>query len=495
METHVPVPVRPRHRVRTAVVVVAFGSLLAAGCSGSSDGDASGGAGAELAACPIDALPADGDEPADITVWHPYSGLTMQAFEGIVDDYNASQSSVRVAAEGQGTSAELHKKFQETIGDDASMPEAIFSEDVNLQFLADSDTVVPATSCIEADPDAGGFYEQVFQPVRSAYSLDDVLLPSAFGLATMMVYANDAHLRAAGIGTGEMPETLDELRSMAEQVRDADIDGVAEPVVLKMDPWVLETLLTGADHLMVNEQNGRAGLATESELDDDAARGVMQWISSMIEDGLLKPVPYGESIDDFLAIAGGTSTFTISGSGSITPVAEVMGGGDPGGESGDDAAKEALARIDLRAGLVPGITEAGRSNVAGTAGYVLQASDAQIAATWDFMKYFNELPQQVRWSLEGSYLPLTTAALESPEIRAAADTTLSGKWLALVATGISNLDANFPGPSIGPYAEYRNDVLRMMDGIASGDDVEPSLTAASEGITEALQAYRDEVEG
>lgn len=506
--THLPDTTRDRPRTaargrRAAAVAVVAAALLGASCSGS-DGTSSSGSGSgasgsgdpatQLAACPVDALPDSGD-PVEVTVWHPYSGPTKTVMDEIVAQYNASQTKVHVSAEAQGSSPELHKKFQESMDDDATLPEVMFTEDINLQYLADSGVVVPATSCVDAEGGSDEFVDALLPPVRSAYTLEDVLWPSAFGVATLMMYANDAQLRAAGIDSGAMPATLDELRTMAEQIRDAEVEGVTEPLVMKLDPWVLETLLTGADQEVVNEDNGRAAVASASELDDDTTTEVMAWIQGMVDDGLLKAVPYGDSIDDFLALANGTSTFTISGTRSITSVAAVMDGQDPGVDAGDAASQAALAELDLRAGLMPGVTEAGRSGVSGTAGYVLTGSDAEVAGAWDFLSYFNQVPQQVRWTLEGSYLPVTDAIRTDPAVVAAATTTRSGRWLDLVVGGMANLEADFPGPAIGPYAEYRDQVLQMMDGIASGAPVGETVTSTSDEVTKILESYRDEVGG
>lgn len=47
----------------------------------------------------------------------------------------------------------------------------------------------------------------------------------------------------------------------------------------------------------------------------------------------------------------------------------------------------------------PGITEAGKGQIGGSAFYVTKTgSDAVQSAAWDFMKYFNEIDNQVLWT-------------------------------------------------------------------------------------------------
>ncbi len=490
--------IRQHRRRVVAIAAITTAALVAGGCSGGDDSEATGATAAQdtapVAACPVDALPTDG-EPVEITVWHPFSGVTATVLEDMAAEYNDSQDRVRVSVEAQGSSPELHKKYSDALGSGDGLPDLTFSEDVNLQFLVDSGSVVPASSCMDADDDPPALLEDLFDPVRSAYTVDDRLWPAGFGVATLMMYANDAHLRAAGIESGTMPETLDELRSMAEQVRDANIPGVSEPVAMKLDPWVLETVLTGAEQEMVNEDNGRAGLASASTLDGDATTEFLDWLAGMTADGLLKAVPYGDSLDDFMAIANGSSTFTISGTRSISSVAAVMDGQNSGLSGSNAEAEAALARLDLRAGLFPGLDAPGRSGVSGTAAYVVDGPDEQVAATWDFVKYFSQTPQQVRWAIDGSYLPVSEEVLTDPALVEAATTTRSGEWTATVMAGLSELDADFPGPLIGPYAENREVLIGLLEAVAGGEPIDRQVDDATARITGYLEDYRAEVGG
>ncbi len=496
-----PAPSAPRTRRRShrawpvVALVVALG-LVAASCGGSdtsSDGDG-GGNDSESASLPPCATElADGT--TEITLWHPYNTLSKTTLESIVESYNASQSKVKVNIASQGNSIELQKKFSEAMATPDQLPNLAFTEDTNLQFMSDSGVIVPAASCQASDTEGGAYLDELLPPVTAAYTVRDTLWPAAFSISTLMMYANNAQLRAAGLEPDVFPTTLDELRSMAEKIKAANLPGLKAPLVMKLDPWVLETLLTGSQQLIVNEDNGRTALATASELDNDSSTEVLEWIQQMVQDGLLLTIPYGDSIDDFLAFSQGNASFIISGQRSITTVASIMDGQT--GDVGIDGvpSSEALQKLDINAGLFPGLEKAGQSGVSGSAGYVVSGTDAQVAAAWDFMKYFNALPQQQRWVLEGSYLPPNQAVLDSPEVQAAFTTTRAGRWTATVAEGLTNLDADFPGPLVGPYNEYRDRLIKLLDGVAAGDDVATSLTSASDDITAMLESYRSEVGG
>ena len=90
--------------------------------------------------------------------------------------------------------------------------------------------------------------------------------------------------------------------------------------MLRLDSWYIEHWLTGVQVPMVNEDNGRSGLATESMMDDPETVEIMTWFKSMYDDGLLKAVPYSNPFDQLFAMALQTSSMLIDTSTAITTV-------------------------------------------------------------------------------------------------------------------------------------------------------------------------------
>ncbi len=492
------VTIRRRHGP-WVVVAALLGVALVAGACGGSDDTGSGSSSTVNSAGGTAAGPTCATDLADgtteITLWHPYNALTKTTLESIVESYNASQSKVKVNIASQGNTGELQKKYSELMATPDQLPDLVFSEDTNLQFMSDSGTVVAAASCKKADPKGAAYLDALLPAVTSAYTVRGTLWPTAFSISTLMMYENNAHLRAAGLEPNVFPTTLDELRTMAEKIKSANVAGVKAPLVMKLDPWVLETLLTGTQQQIVNNDNGRTSLATKSKIDNKAATTVLDWIQSMVADGLLTTIPYGDSIDDFLAFSQGNSSFIISGQRSITSVAAVMDGQAGGVDIQGAPSADVLNKLDINAGLFPGLKAAGQSGVSGSAGYIIRSTNAKVAAAWDFMKYFNAMAQQQRWVLEGSYLPPSQAVLESPEVQKAFTDTRAGRWTATVAAGMTALDPSFPGPLVGPYNEYRERLIELLDQVAAGSPVKGSLGAASNDITTMLGSYKSEVGG
>ncbi|MDQ2678991.1 MAG: extracellular solute-binding protein [Actinomycetota bacterium] len=501
-------PLRGRTRL-TAFALVACLALVAAAC-GSGDGDAdisggggsaSGGGGGDLPACPVGAYE-DADGVTEITLWHAWVGLTKRTVESIAEDYNASQDKVKVNVESQGNYEEMLAKYESSLADPESLPDMILSEDTTTQFMIDSQTILPAQSCIDADPDAAAFYDQVLPAVTAGWTVEDVLWPSAFSVSQPILYVNENHLHAAGVDTTTLPATLDELRAAAEKIKAANVTGVEKPLVLRLDAWYLEHLLTGSKQEIVNESNGRAGLATESELLNDDTTKVYEWFRSMYDDGLLNAIPYSQPYDQLFAMALGTSSMLIDTSTAITSVNSAIEGTlkneDIGAEDlGIDLSTFKFDTLKIGVGLNPGFTEAGQGQIGGAGWYMVdRGDDAATSASWDFLSYFNETPNQVRWTLEGSYLPVSEAARNDPALQKDFAESRRGQWLGIASSALDELDPEFPGPVFGPYNQFRAAVRDSFEKITLGqDDVAATITAVNDKFQTDLESYASEVGG
>lgn len=496
-----------RSPLRLTLALVFLLSLFAAACGGGSEGSSSGGSdggssgGADASLCPVDALD-DADGPVEITVWHAWIGKTAATINAIAERYNASQDKVKVNVESQGTYEEMLKKYEDSINDPESLPDLILNVDTATQFMIDSQTAVPASACLAADPEAQATYDEFLPAVTAAYTVQDTLWPVAFNVSEPVLYVNNNHFTAAGLSTDQLPQTLDELRAAAEAIKAANLPGVTEPLVLRLDSWYIEHWLTGDKVPMVNEDNGRSGLATESLMDDPKAAEIMTWFKSMYDDGLLKAVPYSNPYDQLFAMALQTSSMLIDTSTAITTVDSAIAGTltneEVGAEDlGIDLSTFSFDSLSIGVGLNPGLNGAGEGQIGGAAWYLTDTGDdASIAAAWDFAQYSNQTPQQVEWTLEGSYLPISTAARQDPAIVAEFSTSQRGKWLAIASDGLDQLDPEFPGPVVGPYNNFRDIYRNALEQVTlQGAAVDATAADANTKFQDALDQYKVDVGG
>ena len=495
-----------RRRPILGAVVLALALVVAAcggGDNGSSDsasggsGD-SGGSDTNAADCPVKALDS-ATAPVDITLWHAYVGLTKTTLEGLAAKFNASQNKVKVTVEAQGTYEELLKKFEDALGDPATLPDIVLTEDTTTQFMINTDQVVPAASCIAADPSAKATYDDILPAVTAAYTVDGTLWPAAYSVSTPILYANNNLLKAGGVDTTTYPATLAELRTAAEKMKAANIPGLEAPLVMKIDSWYIEHWLTGVKKPVVNNDNGRSELATTSRLDQPTTKELFDWLKGMVDDGLLKAIPSTASgIDEYLAINNKTAAMLIQTSTAITTVNALLEGSVKPGQLSDVGANTDISQgLDIGVGLVPGIKAAGQGQIGGSGWYLVKQKDqAAVAAGWSFMKFFLQTPNQVEWTLKASYLPVLKSAADDPTLQADFTGTTKGKWLSTAYQGLSNLNPRFPGPVIGPYKEFRTDVRAALDDVMlAGKPTAEAISTANTKFQQALDTYKKDVGG
>lgn len=492
----------PRNFRRPFLIATCSMALLATACGGGSDDTAGGDSGSAAdVECPVDAID-DAKGPVEIDLWHTEIGLNVKALQKIVDRYEASQDKVKVNLQYQGTFEEQLKKYEDATADPDSLPDIVSPDDTVTQFMADSGTVIPVQSCIDADPEAKAIYDDMVPIVDAAYSIEDVLWPGAFAAAGAATFINEDHFIAAGLDPEtDQPKTLAQLRSVAEKIKAANIPGVTQPLVMRIEAWPLEFLTSGAMVPVVNNDNGRSGLATESKYANDTTLEILEFLNGMVDDGLLKYTDNADVIAPYLSMATQTSSMLIDSSSAIRTVdGAVQGTLTPdqlGLEGEADLSGFNFPTLRLTVGELPGLTEPGRGQMGGAAWYIVAGDDDEkVSAAWDFMKYFNQTEQQVTWAVDGSSFPVRESATEDPELQKYWTDTQSGRWMAEAYKGFTTLDPDFPGPVIGPYREFRVEVKNGLEAIVlNGDDPKKAMDDVDAAFQDALDEYKTDVGG
>ncbi len=478
------------------VVVVAV-----AACGGSSTAepgaDVAGAArrSPDRGSCPVDALDrADG--PVEVTVWHGLVGQAQAALEELADDYNAAQDRVRVSVDAQGDYEELFAKFTASLlGSDGSMlPDVLLAQDTDTRFLVDSDRLVAADDCIAADPEAEALYDTLADHVRTTYTVDGTLWPAAFGVAAPVLYFNRAHLQLAGLDPDDPPDSLDELRTAAEAIKSVRPEG--HPLVFGAHSWWIEHLATRQGDALVDADNGRSGLARQSQLSNDTIVEVVEWMADMVDDGLMTVFYRSQVTEPPLSMirpGADSSSMLIETSSAVTTLDALLEGAAGAAEVGVDAGDPGT--LDIGVGALPGFGGSGSGQIAGNAWYLLDGPDHEVAAAWDFLRWVNQTPQQVKWAVKGSYLPVWQGAIEDPELRRYYTDTRPGRWLEVANSSLASIDPRFPGPLVGPYTELREAMRVALERVLiEGRPVQDELTRADAAFQAALEAYARDVD-
>ncbi|HVM53355.1 MAG TPA: extracellular solute-binding protein [Acidimicrobiales bacterium] len=474
-------------RVRGAVAALAVVALAAA-CGVRDESSApdqtappvTGDEGPVLPDCPVGALD-DADGVVDVELWHGLGSESENNLDQLAARFNQSQDRVRVLVRNQGVSYdEVLRKFVAAIPS-RQLPPLVYLEDTSLRQLVDSGVILPAEACEKAD----GFASGQLPAVRNYYTADGVYWPGYTNVSEPILYYNQNHFRQAGLDPESPPHTLEELREAARALK---ASGIRAPLSYILNSWFVESWINGAGGSVVNEDNGRTGLATESTFDNELTRELYTWIEEMAAEGLLEghSATAGQ-INQYLAVAQQNSSMLIETSTAATTIKAVLAGG-----SDDiDLGSADPSVIAPAAGPFPGLREPGQVRVSGGAFFLTNTPAPEVqAAAWAFMRFMWETESQVAWHLVGSYLPTTQAAVGAPEVAAYWVDDLAGRMLKVSYDQLLTVDPARPGPQIGPYRAYSEAIKNSLDRLVlRGDSVDAVVTAADREIQRALDRY------
>jgi len=484
--------------VATALVVVACssgGSSTTGTSAGSAPASSSGSsassgtattaagptttAAANLPACHVSAL-ASAAAPVTITFWYASGGQIGPVLQKLTDTYNSSQTKVKVnLVDQQGTDDILAKYRTASVGD---RPDLAQMSDTNLQLLADSKTIVPVQSCInEEHYDLSDYTERAI----SYYTTQGALQGMPFNLSMPVLYYNKAAFRAAGLDPNQPPATLDDLRDVSQKIVASGYSkfGMAfDTGPSSGGSWYIEQFRAKSDLLYADNQNGRQARATKVVFNDDTTVQQVTAIQKLVADGLAVNVGQNtDSTQDLLKLADPQqpAAMTNHTSASLSSVINVLNAGTFPSFKPDD----------LGIGPMPAPAGSGGLLVGGAALWIVKGkSDAETAATWDYVKYLTSPTAQAEWAAGTGYVPIRKSSLDMEPIKSlyASDPRYAVAYQQLVSGAVTPATA---GPVLGPQSEVRQATSEAMQAIFGGADVKASLDTAAQKADAQIADY------
>ena len=285
---------------------------------------ASGGGGnSDLAKqCPIGSIDklAASEKPVEITYWHSFPRENERLITEITDAFNASQNDVKVKLVNQTSYGDTLTAFRAAYGK-ADSPDFVLLEDKETQQMIDSQAVIPAQACVDADNyDMSDFLPRV----TDYFTVEDTLWPMPFNVSNPVLYYNRAMFTAAGLDPDKPPTTLDEITAASQKIVDAG--AAPHGWALKLDPWLLEQWTAMAGKAFVDNGNGRDARATKVTFDNDDGLAVYKWMDDMYKSGLAENTGRPEgNINHYLAVGNKTSAMTADTSAALGTVLSVIG--------------------------------------------------------------------------------------------------------------------------------------------------------------------------
>ena len=433
----------------------------------------------DLAACPTDAL--DGAEgPVEIVFWHAMANDLEPVLIELTSAYNASQDRVRVRLENQiGYESAIDKYIAGSL---SSRPTLIQLPEYALQEFADSETFVPATSCI-AD---SGYDTSTFLPrALGTYEIEGVQWGMPFNASSPVLFYNKTMFAAAGLDPDDPPVSLEELRAASQALVDSGVaaSGIAlESGADSGGGWFLEQWFGRAGELYADHGNGRLARATQVNFDNELGVEMLTYLQDLIQDGLAVNVGDNASGTDSLfklADQAAPAAMTIYSSAAIGTVINALSGGlIPG-----------LTVDDVGIGPMPGPGDEPGVQVGGASLWIVDGKgDPQTAAAWDYITYLTSAETQATWAAGTGSVPVRADAVDLEPL---ASTYVDDPRYRVAFEQIVSSDADVTSlaPALGPLRQVRAETAKAVANVFGGGDVAAALTSAADAADALIASY------
>ncbi|MFH5186544.1 ABC transporter substrate-binding protein [Paenibacillus sp. TAB 01] len=414
--------------------------------------------------------PAASKDPVKVVWWHSMSGELGKTVDKLVADFNASQKNVVVEAVFQGTYDESLNKMKASM-DSKSGPSLIQVYEIGSRFMIDSKAITPMQKFIDQDK-----YDlsQLEENILNYYKIDGKLNAMPFNTSNPVLYYNKDMFKAAGLDPEKPPTTFEEVAQAAKALTKDGKTGGAFAIY----GWFMEQFLANQGIDLLNNGNGRNGLATESMVNSEAAVKTLAWWKQMVDDKTM--LNLGRKTDDTKkAFLAGQIGMTLDSTGSLRGYVD-----------------GAQGKFQVGTAYLPKPADAkdGGVIVGGASLYILNnRSEEEQKGAWEFIKFLTEPKQQAYWHVNTGYFPITKKAYDEqtvkdnlakyPQLKTAVDQLHATK--ASTAT---------QGAVMGVFPEARQLTEGAIEEVLNGKkQPKEALDAAAKEITSKIVQYNKTV--
>jgi sn-glycerol 3-phosphate transport system substrate-binding protein len=419
----------------------------------------------------------------EITMWHMEVAANLNAIQELVRRFNNSQSEVKVKLAFQGNADEQMAKLIASLGG-GQLPAIVYLNEANAQRLIDSGAVTPAQEFIDRENyDLSDFAPKAIQ----YYTVDGKLWAMPFASNVPLLYYNKTTFREVGLDPEKPPKDTEELRQAAEKMVKRDSHGNLTRTGLAIDISAWHLLLTLQEHgdPYVNNENGRAGRATEVLFNGPTGQTFFQWWRDMVKDDLALNVGRNATgADTYLAVGAGRVGMTTGDSVALRSVVDALEG--------------SLAQVEVELGVanrpgVPGGT--GLPGIYGRALWIFKSRpEEEQEAAWKFIKWLMEPEQQAQWYAGSGFLPVNGKAFELPAAK-----EIEAKYpqfkIAAELYRAASVSPVPPGPLLGPEFDVSQIISRAIEEMLVGNkDPIAAINDAAKDANEIITEYNRRVQ-
>jgi sn-glycerol 3-phosphate transport system substrate-binding protein len=414
---------------------------------------------------------AGGDFDGTITFWYAMAGRNGEAIMDLVDRYNAeNDAGVQVEGIYQGNYNDTLTKLRAS-AQSGDLPSMVQVNELSTRFMYDSGLAVPVQELAEQ---AGYSFDDLNQKLVDYYTVDGVIQSMPFNVSAPSLYYNKDAFAEAGLDPENPPQTLEEIREAAEQITG---ESAEYGFVASIDGYLIEQYLAMADAPYCDAGNGRDGLASQVEWENDVTEYIVDWWAGMVNDDLAVNVGRNNNNASAAFQSGNAAMMTFTSAN----LRDIIDGSD--------------FEVGLAPFPKPREGDTGGPLLGGGSLWALEGQpDEAKEAVFDFMAFMMSPESQAVWSTQTGYVPVNTLAVELPEytdvLADYPDLELAGEQLAATPEG-----ANTTGCLMGVMPQARD---RMNDAVEAAllgvKTPSEALSDAASSLTSAIEQYNESVD-
>ena len=381
--------------------------------------------------------------PVELTMWTGFTGGDRGAYEGLIEEFNATHENIQVTMEVQPwdtIAQKLPSAWATGQGPDLATPN--FDSNIVVKYL-DTNSLLALDNVGDGETQINA--DKLAPAAIDAFTSDGALYAVPANIATLQLYYNKALLEAAGIDGP--PTTVDELRADAKALTGNGIYGLSLADHETIQMWPILQWLDGGDVV-----DGCSVLDSSANIES-----LTTW-SKLVQDGVA-PVGLTGAESDALFSAG-QAAMQLNG-----PWA---------------AAGYTDAGIDLGVAAVP-VGVDGPVTLGSTVPLAISAATKHPAEAQEFLAWWTGKDAQRQFALASGFPPVRTDLADDSKLAAnpvvtafAAALPSARLWLPGVKDA-TQVDSEVYVPLIGEITRGTN----VADAVATATEKINSITGCN----------------
>ncbi|MCI1966475.1 MAG: ABC transporter substrate-binding protein [Oscillospiraceae bacterium] len=377
-----------KKRLLSGAVAVALMATALPGCSGSAQGTSSG------ASSQAALSSASAGKTVEIEFWYGLGGKLGDTMKGMIDDFNASQSEVKVKGVAQGSYDETYQALQAAIAS-GTAPACFLTDSPGVHNLAEKNVLADVTPYINKNSDFN--LDDMVPAFLAPAQIDNKLygIP-AYGTTQLFYYRKDL-FEKAGV-SADVLNSWEDLEKASAKL--AQKSGDTTSVYAWEPMW-------GSDNMVDAVLSAGGSVLSEDgktvTIDDQVWINTWEYFRRNIFDNKTMRIHSGgqgweywySTIDD--AMQGKAAGYTgSSGDQGDLDFSKMAAHEQPGwnGQQGKPSASSRFVAIPA------------------------SVSDEQKAAAFQWMTYYSSAANTAKWSMASGYIPVRLSAQDDPTYKA-----------------------------------------------------------------------------